>query len=80
MNKILIGIGAVFLIALGVLVLPIVTAFFGGIAGWVFAGVFSESFLAGTSLIGATGISGFKLGAFLGFFGGFFRSIQSNSK
>jgi len=67
-----IGVAALFFIAI------ILSAVFGGIAGWAVGGVFPYVTDTIRELSGVT-LTNFQLGATLGFVGSFFRSSSSSS-
>ena len=55
------------------------STFFGGVAGWVVEMVFP--FVSATlNKLAGTELTGFEVGAVLGFFGGAFKSSLSNNK
>ena len=58
--------------------LSILATALGGVSGWIFEGVFTDSFAAFQAYTGITA-SGFETGAALGFFGSFFRATNLGS-
>lgn len=73
-----------FLIALGaaalLLIAAIAGAFFGMVGGWVVGLFFTETITTVLAAFGVAPVAVWKLGAFFGFIGGFFKSIQTNNK
>ena len=67
------AVGVAVIMFLMLLVYP----FFGGVAGWVFAWIFDESFLKLVELLNVEA-TGWQVGAILGFVGEFFRTTVSN--
>lgn len=63
---------------LGIAILPILYVMFGAVAGWLVGLLFSKTILGILAAIGISGFSMWQFGAFLGFVGGFFKTISHN--
>jgi hypothetical protein len=72
--------GAGCVVALGgvlmVFIMVILSTFLGGVSGWVVGGVFPYVTDTVRAVVGVE-LTNFQLGATLGFFGGFFRSVST---
>lgn len=80
MEKFLIAVGTVFVVAMVVFFSVLLGTLMGIISGWVVGLFFSETILGILAQLGVTGVAMWQFGAFLGFVGGFFRAYQHNGK
>lgn len=71
------GIGA--MVAVVAFLVVMLSALFGGIAGWIVGLMYGESILGIAAQLGIHGITMFQFGVFLGFVGGFFKSNLSKA-
>jgi hypothetical protein len=71
--------GAVAVIAL-LFVLPLLGALGGAFSGWVVGWFFSETILGFLAALDIKGLAMWQIGMSLGFIGGFFKAVQTNSK
>ena len=69
------GVGAFLGALLGLVILGMAL---GGVLGWIFEWIFPESFTA-FQAVTSTNYDGFTTGAALGWFGGFFKGVQTNT-
>lgn len=60
-----------------VFLLAIIGTLFGAITGWLVGLVFDDSILGTLSALHIYGLTMWQFGAFLGFVGGFFRSVAT---
>ena len=58
--------------------MALLSMFLGGVSGWLFESVFTETYAALQAYVG-TNVSGFTMGAALGWVGHFFKSVSINS-
>lgn len=59
------------------IVLACFSTFIGAVLGWLVGLVFGDTILKVAALIGIKGISMWEFGAFLGFVGSFFRTVNN---
>ena len=80
MEKFLMYVGATGLVILFILLFPLIGTLFGALSGWVVGWFFSETILSFFTELGVTSSAMWQIGASLGFIGGFFKTIQYNTK
>lgn len=64
---------------IGIIILMLLGPLLGGLAGWVVGWFFGDTILYVAGRLGLSGVEMWQLGMFLGFVGGFFKAVQSNT-
>lgn len=74
MDKLLIVIGTIFSIPLLFIIAALLNTLAGAFVGWVVGWFFTETILGIFAALGLKGFAMWQIGAFLGFFGSFFKT------
>ena len=76
------GLTAIFYVCLIIFIGAVMSTFFGALGGWIVGLFFTDTILGTLQVLGftTTGLTMWKLGATLGFVGGFLRPIVNNKK
>ncbi len=78
MDKFIIALGGLALVVGLLMLLPLLGTLAGLITGWIVGWFFPQTMLGIFAALGITGFKMWQIGAFMGFFGGFFRSTSMN--
>ena len=76
MKDFLVVVGGSVVVIGGLLVLPILGAFFGGVGGWLVGIFFGDLILGTLAALGIKGLTMWQLGVTLGFLSGYQRSCN----
>jgi len=79
MKTFLAVIGGVVLASGLILLLPLLGALAGALSGWVVGWFFTETILGFFAALGIKGFAMWQIGMSLGFIGGFFKAVQTNT-
>ena len=77
MEKVVLALGAVVLVAVVLFAAVLLGTVFGALGGWVVGLFFSETMLGIFAALGIKGFAMWQIGAFLGFVGAFFKTNVS---
>ncbi len=77
MEKVVLALGAVVLVAVVLFAAVLLGTVFGALGGWVVGLFFSETMLGIFAALGIKGFAMWQIGAFLGFVGAFFKANVS---
>ncbi len=80
MKDLLVVIGGAVVVVGGLIVLPMLGAFFGGVGGWLVGIAFGDAILGTLAACGIKGLSMWQLGVTLGFLSGYFKSSTTVNK
>jgi hypothetical protein len=80
MKDVLVVIGGAVVVVGGLLILPILGSFCGGVGGWLVGIFFGDLILGTLAAFGVKGLSMWQLGVTLGFLSGYFKSSTTVNK
>lgn len=72
--------GYIVLTIMAFMILPLVGVCMGAFCGWVVGTFWPSTMLQGMTAVGMGAMAPYQFGAFLGFSGGFFKSVTNNTK